>query len=353
MRFVDHVKVYVQAGKGGNGCVSFQSQRFRPKGGPDGGDAGRGGSVTLLSDPQIPSLLDLLYHPRLIAQDGQPGRRNRQSGRDGEDLVVRVPVGTLVIDSDTGSVLDDLDKGGKRIIVASGGKGGRGNTRFATSINRAPRQFGKGREGEKRWLKLELRLPNDVGLIGLPNTGKSLLISRISSTTPRIADYPFTTTSPHLGVFTDESYRRFTVADMPPLIENAHQGRGLGTAFLTHLERSELLIHVLDSTRFSDHEPLEDYGTVVRELTAFGSSLCKKTQIVAINKIDLLENLNTVMAAKRVFAERGIPAVAVSAMTGQGMDLLVAEVLQRLEELGAMTQGRATRGEQEPEEGPV
>jgi GTP-binding protein len=330
MKFIDNVKIYVQAGNGGNGCLSFRRERFRPRGGPDGGDAGKGGDVILIGDLQMTSLFSLSYRPRLIAGNGEHGGRNKQSGRSGKDLVVSVPVGTQVIDSGTGAVLEDLNEAEKTFVAAKGGKGGRGNAQFATSINRAPRWTEKGQEGERRSIKLELKLLTDVGLVGLPNAGKSTLISKISSATPRIADYPFTTTSPNLGVRMDEDSERFVIADMPGLIKNAHQGCGLGTGFLKHLERSRLLVHVLDGTRLPDHSPLEDYQTVMDELTTFSPQLGTMPHIVAINKIDLLKTQQSLKRAERVFAERGVRAFSISALRGQGLSPLVNEMARRL-----------------------
>jgi GTP-binding protein len=332
MKFVDSVKVYAKAGNGGNGCLSFRRERFRPRGGPDGGDAGRGGDVIFVGDAQMTSLLDLSYHPQLIAENGQQGRRNNQSGRNGKDLTVRVPVGTQVIDPETGTVLEDLNEAEKRFVAVRGGTGGRGNAQFASSTNQTPRRAEQGQEGERRWLRLELKLLADVGLVGLPNAGKSTLISRISSASPRVADYPFTTTSPYLGVVEDEDSRNFVVADMPGLIENAHQGCGLGTRFLRHVERTGLLVHVLDATRLPDHSPIEDYQIIVAELKAFSPLLGEKPQIVAINKVDLLETLQPLEAVEREFAERGIRAFSISALRGEGLSPLVSEMSRQLEE---------------------
>jgi len=347
MKFIDKVKVYVQAGNGGNGCLSFRRERFCPRGGPDGGNAGRGGNVILISDAQMTSLLDLSYHPRLIAENGQQGRGSNQSGRSGKDLIVRVPVGTLVIDAKTGKVLDDLNEEEKRFVAARGGRGGRGNAQFVTSSNQAPRRAEKGEEGERRWLGLELKLLADVGLIGRPNVGKSTLISKISSASPRIADYPFTTTSPGLGVVIVDEAGTFTVADTPGLIKNAHQGYGLGTDFLRHIERTGLLVHILDITRLPDHTPLEDYQMIMGELKAFSPMLGEKPQIIAINKVDLLESPGSLEAVERAFAERGIRAFAISALTGQGLGLLVSEMARQIEELRSTTSGRDSFEKQE------
>lgn len=331
MKFLDNTKVYVQGGNGGDGCVSFLRQRFRPKGGPDGGDGGRGGSVIFVSDVQIPSLLDFSYHPRFMAENGQQGRGKNQSGKNGKDLIVRVPVGTLVIDSKTGNVLQDLNEKEKRFVAAWGGRGGRGNAGFIRPTDRTPRRAEKGEKGKHRWLRLELKLMADVGLIGRPNAGKSTLISAISSARPRIADYPFTTTSPNLGVVGYDDFKSFIVADIPALIENSHQGCGLGTGFLKHVERTGLLVHVLDITRLPNHTPFEDYQVIMGELRAFNPLLGEKPQIVAINKVDLLESLRPLEEVERPFTVRGIGAFPVSALTGQGLPTLISEMGRQLE----------------------
>ncbi len=331
MKFVDSAKVYLQAGNGGNGCVSFRTGRFHPRGGPDGGDGGRGGSVIFVSNAQMTSLLDLVYHPRLIAENGQPGRGSNQSGRSGKDLIVRVPMGTLVVDAKTGDLLHDLDRNQERFVAARGGRGGRGNAQFATPANRAPRRGETGETGERRWLKLELKLLADAALIGGPNVGKSTLISRVSSARPRIADYAFTTTSPTLGVVWYDDFRSFTVVDTPGLIENAHRGHGLGVRFLKHVQRTGLLVHVLDITRLPDHSPLEDYQVVIDELRAFDLRLVEKPQIVAINKVDLLEGVQPLEEVVRVFSNRGIRAFPISALTGQGLSPLIREMARQLD----------------------
>ncbi len=331
MKFVDHAKAYVCAGRGGNGCISFRRKRLQPKGGPDGGDGGRGGNVVFVSDKQMVSLLDLSHRSRINAEDGQQGKKNKQSGKDGQDLIVRVPVGTLVIDATTGDVFQDLNKENKRLLAVRGGRGGRGNAKFATPSDRSPRRAEGGEKGEERWLRFELKLRADVGLIGLPNAGKSTLISKISSAKPRIADYPFTTTSPNLGVVRYEDFKSFVVADLPSLIQNAHQGRGLGTGFLKHVERTVLLVHVLDVTRLPNRGLFQDYETIMRELEAFNTGLREKPQIVAINKIDRLESPNLLNETERRFADIGIRSFPVSALTEQGVSSLVDEMVRQLE----------------------
>lgn len=340
MKFVDGAKAYVRAGDGGNGCVSFRKKRFQPKGGPDGGDGGRGGNVIIISDDRVTSLTDLSHRARLTAENGHQGRGNNQSGKSGKDLIVRVPVGTMVIDSKTGNVLEDLREGKKRFLAARGGRGGRGNAKFATSTDRAPRRADKGEKGEDRWLRFELRLVVDIGLIGRPNTGKSTIISKISSANPRIAEYPFTTTSPNLGVVKYEDFKDFIVVDIPGLVENAHKGYGLGIGFLKHVERTELLVHVVDVTRVLDPNPLEDYELIMRELDAFDPMLREKPQIVAINKVDLLECSQHLEETERAFAEKGVRTFPISALTGKGLSTLIDEMARQLAELRSVAKER-------------
>jgi len=340
MKFIDNVKVFLRGGDGGDGCLSFRRERFRAKGGPDGGDGGQGGDVVLISDVQVESLIHLLYRPHLVAENGQQGRHNRQSGRSGKDLLVHVPVGTRLIDPETGHVLDDLDTDQKRFVAAKGGRGGRGNAQFATAVNRAPRRFEKGKVGEERWLQFDLRLGVAVGLVGPPNTGKSSLIARISSVKPRIADYPFTTTSPNLGVVRGKAFTSFVVADTPGLIENASRGAGLGTGFLKHVERAVLLVYVLDVSRLPNRTPIDDYETTVTELRAFDRVLGEKKQIAAINKVDLLESSDVLKQCERAFANRGISTFSISALTGQGISELVGEMSRHVNLKEPATPGR-------------
>jgi GTP-binding protein len=340
MKFIDNVKVFLRGGDGGSGCLSFRRERFRPKGGPDGGDGGKGGDVVFVSDVQVESLIHLLYHPHLVAENGQRGRQNRQSGRSGKDLLIRVPVGTRLIDPETDHLLDDLDTDQKRFVAARGGRGGRGNAQFATAVERTPRRFEKGKRGEEGWLRLDLRLLVDVGLVGPPNTGKSSLIARISSVRPRIADYPFTTTSPNLGVVRGKAFTSFVVADTPGLIENASRGAGLGTGFLKHIERAVLLVYVLDISRLPNRTPIEDYETTVTELRTFDRVLGKKKEIAAINKVDLLESPDVLTQFERAFADRGISTFSVSALTGQGISELVGELSRHVNVQESLTAGR-------------
>lgn len=347
MKFVDKTEAYVRAGDGGNGCVSFQRRRFQPRGGPGGGDGGRGGNVVFVAEAQMTNLLKLPHLNRFIAENGQPGRGDNQSGRKGKDLVIKVPVGTLLLDSKVGNILQDLNEGEARFVAARGGKGGRGNAKFATSVDRAPRRAEKGESGEYRWLRIELKLRADVGLIGPPNTGKSTLISRISSARPRIADYPFTTTSPNLGVVAYDDFRSFTMVDVPGLIKDAHKGCGLGAGFLKHVERTELLVHVLDITRLPNHSPLEDYEMVMKELKAYAPLLGEKADIVAINKVDLLQNPQLLEETERAFRRMNIQTVLVSALTGQGLNILIDKITRKLDKRRSNVQERGTGGKQE------
>jgi GTP-binding protein len=331
MKFVDEVRVRVMAGDGGNGCASFRRERFIPKGGPDGGDGGKGGDVILQADGQLSTLLDLSYPQQLRARKGIHGKGKNQTGRNGEDLIIRVPVGTLIRDDESGELLQDLLFDGQQFIVASGGRGGRGNARFATSIQRAPRHAEKGEKGEERWLRLDLKLLADVGLIGLPNAGKSTLLSQISSARPKIGDYPFTTLIPNLGVVTREEGRPFVVADIPGLIEGASRGAGLGLTFLRHVERTRLLVHLLDISEGLSRDPVKDFESLNSELNAYHPSLSKKVQIVTLNKIDLPSVRERATEVKKQFEGMGHRFYVISGKTGEGVQELVEAISQMLD----------------------
>ncbi len=329
MKFVDEVEVTVKAGDGGRGCMSFRREKFVPKGGPDGGDGGDGGHVRVAADPGLSTLLDLRYQRLYRGGRGQHGRGKDQHGRNGADRVIRVPLGTLVRDAETGDLIADIDAPSSDVVVARGGKGGKGNGRFATPARQAPRYAQPGLPGEGRDLRLELRLLADVGLVGLPNAGKSTLISVISAARPRIADYPFTTLTPNLGVARCGD-RSFVAADIPGLIEGAHRGEGLGHRFLKHVMRTRLLVHVLDVFRLGDGDAKTDFETVNRELALFDDELPQKPQIVAASKVDLLPDRGALRALEESFRSRGYRFCAVSAVTGEGLELLKTLVVQGL-----------------------
>jgi len=332
--FIDEAEIHVRAGRGGDGIISFRREKFRPKGGPDGGNGGKGGDVILRADPGVNTLLHLSEQVHYFAEDGAPGGPNRRTGRSGEDLIIPVPVGTVVRDARTGELIADLDEPGAEVVVARGGVGGRGNAAFTTSTWQAPRIYERGEQGEERWLKLELKLLADVGIIGFPNVGKSTLISRISAVKPKIAPYPFTTLVPHLGVVKvdEEGFETFTVVDIPGLIEGAHEGRGLGDRFLRHVERARLLLHMVDLSGSEGRDPLEDYRVINRELEKFSPELAQRPQIVVGNKIDLLQPEEVEAAVER-FRREGIVLLPISATTGAGVRELVRRCYQRLQEL--------------------
>jgi len=339
MKFVDEVRIHVKAGDGGNGCVSFRRERFVPKGGPDGGDGGKGGDLILQADAQLTTLLDLTYPQQFLARKGTHGKGKNQTGRSGEDLIIRVPVGTLVRDDQAGDVLQDLVFDRQRFVAAKGGRGGRGNTRFATAIGRAPRHAEKGEKGEERWLRLELKLLADVGLIGYPNVGKSTLLSKISSARPRIADYPFTTLVPNLGVVDREGHPPFVVADIPGLIQGASKGAGLGLTFLRHVERTRLLIHLLDISEEPPRSPVKDFQALNQELNAYHPSINEKAQIVALNKIDIPSVRERALNIERQFEEMGYRLYVISGKTGEGVEGLLEAAARTLESISVRDNG--------------
>ncbi len=330
MRFVDEADVEVHAGKGGAGCVAFLREKYRPKGGPSGGNGGDGGSVIVRADFGLSTLQDFKFQPIQRAQNGEPGRGKDQHGKAGEDRVIRVPVGTQVHDRDTAEVLADLTTSGAETVVAQGGRGGRGNAMFKSSTNQAPRYAQPGTPGEERRVRLELRLLADVGLLGFPNAGKSTFISRISAARPRVADFPFTTLVPNLGVVRISDEESFVVADIPGLIEGAHEGQGLGHRFLRHVSRTAILVHLLDAGGLSGRSPLEDYDVINRELERFASGLARKTQIVVANKIDLLSTNDEIDALEAALAERGVDLLRMSGATGEGVREVVNTIAAEL-----------------------
>jgi len=330
MHFVDEVRIRVKAGDGGRGCVSFLREKYRPRGGPNGGDGGDGGSVILRADPQLSTLSDLVYQHHLRAERGEHGRGKDQHGKNGCDLIVRLPLGTLVRDAESGALLADLNTRGGEFIVAKGGRGGKGNAFFTSSTNRAPRFAQPGLPGEERILQLELRLLADVGLLGFPNAGKSTLLSAVSAARPRVADFPFTTLTPHLGVVRYGEEGSFVMADIPGLIEGAHQGHGLGIQFLRHLSRTSVLLHLLDISDL-ERDPLLDYDTINHELACFDPELLTRPQLTVITKLDLPTAGARLPEVEEVLTRRGVTLMAVSAVTGEGMKELLWQIVHILE----------------------
>jgi len=329
--FVDQARVSVRGGDGGDGVVAFRREKFVPKGGPAGGDGGDGGSVILVADEGLSTLLDFRYRHEYQAPAGERGGNKDKYGRGGQDMVLRVPTGTEVYDDAKGELLADLRTQGQRFVVAAGGKGGRGNIHFATATDRAPRRAEPGQPGEERVIRLELKLLADAGLVGFPNVGKSSLIARISAARPKIADYPFTTLIPHLGMVRLSNDRSFVVADVPGLIEGAHEGAGLGLRFLRHLERTRVLVHLLELNSAPGRTPLRDYQVLRRELALYDPALAGRTEVVVLNKLDLPATRKKLPALQRLFARRGLRLLAISAATGEGIAGLHAVLWSALE----------------------
>lgn len=323
MQFVDHVKVYVKAGDGGRGCVAFRREKYVPLGGPSGGDGGRGGHIIFRASRELNTLLDLRYQREYKAKRGQHGMGKKMHGKDGEDRIIPVPVGTIIKDADTEEVLADLDSEGAETIIAKAGRGGQGNAHFATPTRQAPKFAQPGEEGEEKNLIIELKLLADVGLIGLPNAGKSTLISVISSARPKIADYPFTTLTPNLGVVKLKDFRSFVVADIPGLIEGAHRGAGLGFQFLRHVERTSLLLHLVDASDMSDSDSVEDLKKINKELELYNSNLLKKTQAVVGTKTDIAIDKKRLRKLAKYCKSKKIDFFPVSAVTGKGIKELL------------------------------
>ncbi|HCF49822.1 MAG TPA: GTPase ObgE [Syntrophomonas sp.] len=324
--FIDEARVYVKGGDGGNGIVAFRREKYVPQGGPAGGDGGRGGNVIFQADEGLRTLMDFRYNRHFKAERGQHGQGKNMHGAWGQDLVVRVPAGTVIKDEESGEMIADLTEHGQEALVAKGGRGGRGNSRFSSSVNRAPTVSENGEPGVERWLKLELKLLADVGLVGFPNAGKSTLISRISAARPKIADYPFTTLTPNLGVVETRDHESFVVADIPGLIEGAHQGAGLGHAFLRHIERTRVLLFILDAAETEGRDVLQDYETLQRELASHNPKLMERPFLVAANKMDLPQAGANRSRLEEAFGER---LMFISAVTGQG----VGELIERLHRL--------------------
>jgi GTP-binding protein len=324
--FVDEVDIHVTAGDGGRGALSFRREKFVPRGGPDGGDGGIGGSVYIVASSSKNTLVDFRYHPEFEARRGSHGQGSNKTGQSADDLEIQVPVGTLIFARDEAGDLEqlaDLAEEGQRVLVAKGGRGGRGNARFVSSTNRAPRRVEPGEPGEERHLRLQLKLLADIGLVGFPNAGKSTLISRISSAKPKIADYPFTTLTPHLGVVDLGDDRTFVVADVPGLIRGAHAGQGLGDQFLRHIERTKALIHLVDVSGASGRDPVDDYDTIVEELRLFDAKVAAKPQIVAATKMDAVDDPSRVDRLEKHVKKLGLPFHRISGVTGEGVDALL------------------------------
>jgi len=331
--FVDRVKIEVRAGKGGNGAVSFRREKFIPKGGPNGGDGGKGGDIIIEADDKIGTLIDLYNHPHQRAKNGESGQGSNKTGKNGEDLIIKVPLGTVVEDMNSSTTSGDLIKNGQRVIVVRGGRGGLGNYRFKSSVRRSPRFAQKGEPGEEKKLCLSLKIIADVGLVGYPNTGKSTLLSRISAAKPKIADYPFTTLSPILGVVSVDETKSFMAADIPGLIEGAHQGTGLGDKFLKHIERTKLILHVIDGSTIKKEDPLCSFRAINKELNNFSEKLIKKPQLIAINKCDLPSFEENIDCLKDAFQKEGFKIFTISALTGVGLKTLIYAVSSFLDEL--------------------
>jgi GTP-binding protein len=331
--FLDEAKISIHAGNGGNGCLAFRREKFVARGGPSGGDGGRGGHIFLESSLRHNTLIQFRYKKILRAERGRHGEGSNCHGRDGQDLVAQVPVGTVLYDAETGELLHDFTAANERILLCRGGRGGRGNAQFATSTNRAPRRVEPGMPGEERALRLELKLLADVGLIGLPNVGKSTLISRISSARPKIGDYPFTTLEPYLGVVEYEDYRSYVVADIPGLIEGAHLGHGLGIQFLRHVERTKVLLHLIDLSDSHGGEPRNDFETVNRELKEFNPDILAKPVLLVGSKLDAMDDPNRLRKLGRLAKSRGVECIAISSASGKGIEELKHKIAGMLEQL--------------------
>jgi GTP-binding protein len=339
MKFIDEVKIRVIAGDGGRGCVSFRREKFIARGGPNGGDGGDGGDVIVEADTQLATLLDLRYQKLYKAGRGEHGLGKDQHGRRGKDCIIKVPLGTIIRDAYSGEQMADLRSGGDRVMVAAGGRGGKGNAHFVSSTNRSPRYAQPGEPGEERDLEIELHLLADVGIIGLPNAGKSTLLAAVSAVRPKIADYPFTTLVPNLGVVSYDDGKSFVMADIPGLIEGAHGGHGLGDKFLKHVTRTRLLVHLLDASKIDEANPLAGWETINRELALFDRDLAEKPQIVVANKMDLPDSRARTPLIEARLPESVRPLYKISAATGEGVQDLVYEVVRRLDQLRGETEG--------------
>ena len=333
MRFVDQVKIHVKSGDGGRGCMSFRREKFIPRGGPDGGDGGNGGDVYLHTDSSLTTLLDFRYNAHYKADNGMPGMGKNMHGKTGDDLTIHVPPGTLVYDADTDELLVDMIQPNQTCKLLHGGQGGRGNARFATSTNRAPRHCQPGTPGEMRILRLELKLLADVGLVGMPNAGKSTLIRSVSAARPKVADYPFTTLVPNLGVVRYGGFKTFVMADIPGLIEGASEGQGLGTRFLRHVERTDFFLHLVDLTSAPEDNLLEQFDIINAELKRHDAALAQKPQLVVLTKNDVTDVRERAETARPLLEQRGYQVFTISAISGDGLKDLVEEVGRCLDDL--------------------
>jgi GTPase len=326
---VDEARITVKAGDGGNGCLAFRREKYVPRGGPSGGDGGRGGDVTMVATIHRNTLLHFRFNPEYTAQRGRHGEGSNRSGHEGESVTIQVPVGTTVLDQETGETLFDFTEDGQTWLAAKGGRGGRGNQHFATSTHQAPTEHEPGKPGEFKRLQLRLKLLADVGLVGYPNAGKSTLISRISAAKPKIADYPFTTLEPNLGVVQMPDLRSFVVADIPGIIEGAHEGRGLGIQFLKHIERTKVLVHLVDMSD-TGRDPIHDFETLLTELASFDESLATRPMLVAASKMDAAQDPDKVAVLRTLAASRGMPFFEISSVTGQGIEALKFALAERV-----------------------
>ena len=330
--FIDRARIFVQSGKGGDGMSSFRHEKFVPKGGPNGGDGGQGGNVVLVADRNVNTLVDFRFRRLFKAKPGGKGEGSNKYGRNADDLLITVPLGTIVKDEETGQVMADLSRDGQRAIVAKGGRGGRGNWHFRTSANRTPTFAERGEPGEERWLRLELKVLADVGLLGYPSVGKSSILRKVSAAQPEVAAYHFTTLNPILGVVNLPDHRSFVMADIPGLIDGASEGVGLGHDFLRHIERTKILIHVVDVSGIEGRDPIEDYEKINAELAKYSEKLARKRQVVAANKIDLLGDSDNLERLMDYMTAHGVEVYPICAMTGEGMDKLLERVWTMLEE---------------------
>lgn len=328
MGFIDEAKFFIKAGDGGNGCVSFRREKFVPRGGPNGGDGGRGGSVILCANQSIHSLIDFRYRSHFKSERGEHGKGKDMHGRKGNNCILYVPVGSIIKDSETGHILKDFTEDGEQFVAAKGGNGGFGNPHFSSGANRTPRIATKGKPGEEKWLKIELKLIADIGLVGLPNAGKSTLLSRLSAANPKIASYPFTTLEPQLGVLHLKYRDPCIIADIPGLVEGAHKGVGLGHKFLRHVERTRIILHVID---MADENREENYNIIARELDHYKKELAERTQVVVLNKSDLLD-APEITKLEKYFSQFNQNVIIISGVTGQGIESLIETIVEILDE---------------------